>query len=500
MIIQGKQAKEQLLSGINKTADTVKSTLGYRGKTVVINDNLRMGFHVTKDGVTVAKAIRLEDDVENLGSEFIKNAAIKTVNEAGDSTTTTTILTQKMCNMIQSELELGTNPNVIIQDLREDLSTVIEFIKNNSTKISNTEDIYKVAMVSSNTDSNVAQVIKDVYDNSNFRVAIDVVESDQLDTTYEIVKGYSMQETGYVSPIFINNQEKGRVDLKDPIIYINNGKIKSLTPALNEIFSKNIDRNIEDFRPLVIICEDIDEMPLRDIHRAFREGMIFDVCIVKSNLIFDDRKQIFVDASRVLDAEYTEDSFGTPGTCEKIIIEKDTVTFINGAGDTDKYLKELKKQSKKQENIFLNKRIFALESIAAIIKVGGKLTSEIAEKKDRIDDSVFSVKSAIEEGYSPGGSSVFITAYKELDIKTKIMKEALLECYKQLMINAELEPMYYLREIHDKGVGYGFNLITEKVSNMHEDGIYDSTKGLRVSMENAVSTACTFALINNIIT
>lgn len=497
MILKGNEAKNKILKGINDTADIVKLTLGSKGKTVLINDNLRMGFHVTKDGVTVAKSIKLDDDIENCGSEFIKNAAINTVNIVGDNTTTTTILTQKMCNMMNSEIELGRNPNELIKDLKDDLKVISEYIKDNSKDIKNTEDIYNIAKVSSNHDEEIAGIIKQVYDAAGNNVTIDVVESDNPDTIFEIVNGYTMNETGYVAPIFINNYEKQRVEYANPKVYVFNGKIKHMNQPLMDILMENSNRNSELFRPLIIICEDIDEVPLREIHTAYRDGMIFDVCIVKSNLIFDDRRSIFTDASFVLGAKYSEDMFEAYGTCEKIIIDKNSTTIINGGGNVENHLKSLKKQvDKKKPNVFLDRRIFSLETTAAIIKVGGKLSTEVSEKKDRYDDAVFAVKSAIEEGYSSGASSVYLSANKNLEFKTEIMKEALLECYKQLMINAEIEPMYYLKEIHDKGNSYGYNLLTDKVSDMFEDGIYDSTKGLRVSMENAVHTACNFALIN----
>lgn len=497
MILKQKLAKERLLKGINDTADVVKMTLGQKGKTVLINDKLRMGFHVTKDGVTVAKSITLEDDIENCGAEFIKNSAIGTVNEVGDNTTTTVVLTQKMCNMINSEIELGKNPNDLIKDLKYDLKLVSDYISNTSNKVSNTNDIYNIAKVSSNHDDEISKTIKELYDITGNDVTIDVVEHDGTETTFEVVNGYTMNETGYVAPVFINNFEKHRVEFNNPKVYIVNGKINRMSQPLMDIFLQNSDRNSDDFRPTVLICEEIGEQVLREIHTAYQNGMIYDICIVKSNLIYDDRKNIFTDASVVIDAEYTEEGIGRYGECEKIIIDKYNTTFINGKGNTKNYISKLKKQvDSKKPNIFLNKRIFALETVAAIIKVGGKLSTEISEKKDRYDDAVFAVKSALEEGYSPGASSVYISANKNLDFKTNIMKESLLECYKQLMINAEIEPMYYLKDIHDLGINYGYDLITDRVTNVLDEGIYDSTKGLRVSLENAVHTACNFALIN----
>lgn len=497
MITKGKQAKERLLEGINEIADVVKMTLGAKGKTVLISDPYKLGFHVTKDGYEITKSISFnDDDIKNCGADFIKNAANETVKLVGDATTGTTILTQSMCNSMFNEISLGKNPNLLNKDLKDDLETVVSFIKEKSRKIKSTDDIKNIAKVSSNHDEEIAELIKNIYNETSDNVAIDVIESDNSETTFEVVNGYTMINTGYSSNIFINNREKNRIEFNNPKVYLLNGKIRHMNSELSTILMENSDRNSETFRPVVIIVEDIEEAPLREIVTAFSKEMIFNVAIVQSNLIYEDRKNIFIDVSKVIDCEYKEDGFGKFGECEKIIIEKDNVTFINGSGNSKKWISELKKESKKKKNIFLERRIFSLEATAAIISVGGKLSTEISEKKDRIDDAVEAVKSALEEGYSPGGSTVFIFAKNNLNLKTQIMKEALLSCYKQLMINAEIEPYYFLSEIEKQGFGFGYNLNTDEITNFYDDGIYDSTKGLRVSLENAVHTACNFSLIN----
>ena len=432
--------------------------------------------------------------VSNPDHLYITNDYVLTHN-----TTTTSILTQSMCNNIFKELELGKNQNELIKDLKEDLEMVVNYIKDKSKKIENTEDIKNIALVSSNNDLEIANNIKDIYDNTNFNVVIDVVESENDLTSYEIVNGFTIYETGYSSRQFINNFDKGRVEYSNPRIYINNGKVKTITPELFNLLSLQQDKNNEDFRPLVLIVEDIEEMALREIVSAYGNGALNDLVVVQSNLIFNDRKNSFTDVSVFLGNNYTENKFSEPGFCEKIVIDKDRVTFINGNGNVKNHIEKLKEEYNKSKKINLKNRIFNLESTAAILRVGGKLVTEISEKKDRVDDAVAAVKSAIEEGYLPGGASVFLFSLKDLNIKTDIMKEALIECYKQLMSNAKLEPFYHLKDIYDNGFGSGFNLSTGKVSNMYEDGIYDSTKVLRVSLENSVHTACNFALINSLI-
>lgn len=497
MITKGKEAKQKLLEGINEISDVVKMTLGAKGKTVLLSDKYGIGFSVTKDGYNITQAITFEDEIKNCGADFIKNAANQTVNNGGDGTTSTTILTQSMCNSMFNEIELGKNPNLLIKDLKEDLKSVTEFIQENSKKVENTEEIRNIAKVSSNHDDEISNLIRDIYDKAGNNVTIDVIESDDSETTFEIVNGYTMKETGYSSNVFINNPDKGRIEFNNPRIFLYNNKVRQMSHELLTIFMENADRNSDDFRPLVLIVEDIEEAPLREIVTAFNNQMIFSVAVVQTNLIYEDRKNVFIDTSHVIDAEYSDSKFGKFGECEKIIIEKDNVTFINGKGNPQKYIQKLKKeQEKNKDNIFLKKRLFSLESTAAIINVGGKLGTEISEKKDRIDDAVLAVKSSIQEGYCPGGSTMYLFAKRNLELKTEIMKEALLSCYKQLMINAELEPFYYLREIESKELGFGYNLIKDEITDFYKDGIFDSTKVLRIALENAVHTACNFALIN----
>lgn len=499
MITKGKEAKEKLLEGINEAVDLAKISLGAKGKTVVIRNKYTDIFRVTKDGISILKDIHFEEDLKEIGAGFVKNSSNKTVEEAGDGTTTTAVLTQSMCNSIYEELALGANPNELIKDLKEDLEVVKDFIKEKSSKIEDTEAIRNIAKISANNDDEIGDLLKSIYDETGLDVAIDISESDHSQTNYEVVNGFTMKETGFASPQFMNNPDKGRVEFDNPRIYLMNGRVRYITDDLGEILQGNADRNSNDFRPLVIIVEDIEEAPLREIVMAYGNKFLFNVAIVQTNLIYEDRKNAFIDASVFLNAEYNEERITGFGECEKIVIERDNVTFINGSGDTTKHIAKLKKLKTKDKNISVERRIFALETKAAIINVGGKLGTEIDEKKDRIEDSVYAVKSAIEEGYCPGGSTVYLFARMNSGLKTKVMKKALISCYQQLMKNAELEAFYYLKEIVDAGFGHGYNLIKDEVTNFYEDGIYDSSKVLRVSLENAVHTACNFALIEAVV-
>lgn len=497
MILKGEQSKEKLLEGINETVNVAKITLGARGKTVLISDPHGLGFRTTKDGVTVINSVNFDNEIMNLGADFIKEASTKTVKEAGDGTTTTSILTQAMCNSVNKQQNLGKNTNDLVFEMKKDLETVKDFIANKAIQIENTEEIKNIAKVSSNNDEEIGELIKQIYDQAGFDVAIDIAESDNIDTTFDIVNGFTMKDTGFASSQFINNYDKGRVEFNNPRIYLLNGKVRTMTPDLIEMFRENGNRNSEDFRPLVLIVEDIEEAPLREILMAHANQMVHDVAVVQTNLIFEDRKNAFIDTSIFIDAEYNEDAFGEFGECEKIVIERENVTFINGKGNVSKHLAKLKKS--KKTGLAHERRIFALESKAAVIHVGGKLGTEIEEKKDRIEDAVYAVKSALEEGYCPGGATVYLFARKECMFRSSVVRDSLIECYKQLMNNAEIEPFYVLNELEKSGFGHGYNLKKEEITNFYDDGILDSAKVLRVSLENAVYSACNFASVGAII-
>jgi len=495
MILKGTEAKQKLLDGINKNVGVVKTTLGAKGRNVLI---LGPYFNrVTKDGVSVSKAIKLEDHVENAGSEMVKNGADMTLREAGDSTTSTSILIQSMCQSMFEQTNLGLDVNKLCKDLKEDLESVKKYIVSKSTKIENTEQIRQIAMVSSNGDTEVADIIKNIYDKIGFKGSIDVQESDALETTFETVSGYSLSNTGYINPSFINNFEKGRVELLNPRVLLYNGNIDKPEPNLISLLEQN--HPSKNNTPLVLIVHDIEDFMLSNLLSALEAREIVNVVIIKSNLIHNNRKNRFLDACAFLGGVMGGEKLGEVGSCERIIIEKDNTTFINGAGDNKTYVQKLKKELAKKTDHESKDRLFKLESNAAVIHVGGKLSDEIGEKKDRVEDAVLAVKSAIEEGFCAGGASTYLFANKELKLKSTVMKKALHSCYNQLMTNAGKEPQYELRDILDKEYGFGYNVATSQIENFLEEGVIDSSKVLRVSLENSVQTACTFAMIEAVV-
>lgn len=500
MIKKGTEAREALLKGINEIADAVKATFGAKGRTALIRDKFNIGFFTTKDGVTVANSIELKDNIEKSGAQFVKDATNKTVEEAGDNTTTCTILFQSLCNAIHKKISLGENPYKIIETLKRELVVLKNYIKDNSKQVQTLEDLFNIAMVSSNHDKEIATIISDIYkDSKDYKgIEIDVVESDNDTTTYKKVRGFTIPETGYCSIAFVNNPNKGRVEYENPLVYLYNGKIKTMTQDLQHILQNNADMNSESFRPLVLVVEDIEEAPLREIILAVQSQYIHKVAVVESKLIYKERKDFFIDASVFLDGKYKDTVLSEPGTCEKVIIDKNSITFINGAGseNVEAHIERLKETEEK--NIAFKKRLKYLSNSAAVIYVGGKLPSEISEKKDRIDDAVLSVKSSLEEGYCLGAGKTFLNCYFDLDL-SEIFKKATKSCYEQLMVNAGLEPNEYLNEIKSSGSEYGYNLSNDEVENLYDAGIIDSSKALRVALENAVYAAINFAMVDIVV-
>jgi len=492
------KGREKILEGINKTVNVVKSTYGAKGRTVLIQNNfLHDQFTVTKDGVSVARSVRLEDDIENFGAVFVQHAAKKTVDEAGDGTTCSSILVQKMCQVAEEELKAGVTIHKLQEDLDTDLKVVKEYLVQNSQKIENVNQIKQIATISANNDEKIGQLFADVYEEIGFNGSVAVVETENAETTFESVKGFTLPNSGYAGTVFINNRDKGTVEYLNPKILIYNNLVTNLVDSkFGNLIEENIVSN-PDIRPLVIICRDIDEVPLKQLIDALRLNQVKDICIVTSNLVMD-REDRFRDASAFLDAEYSEDSILKLGECKKIIIEKDRVNFYNGNGDISDYLKKLKKQ--KNQNANLKDRIFNLESNAAIISVGGKLQTEIQEEKDRIDDAACAVKSAIEEGFCPGAGTTYLFATDYLPFKSRIMFTSLTECIEQLFKNAEVVKGTLFSTILLKGFGYGYDVKDLEIVNLKEKGIIDSTKVLRVALENAVHTVKTYITIDSIIT
>lgn len=489
--------KNGLLKGIKEVVDVVRVTLGAMGKTVAIKDNLRLGFHLTKDGVTVARHVRVEGEVEEVGAQLLREAVNKTVDEAGDGTTTTCLLVDNYCTEINKQLVLGENPKHIEKKLDNDLELLNNFITDKSNKVKTLDDIKNIAKISSNNDEEISEIIKSLYSELGFNCLIDIKESENENTFYEVAKGFKLENTGYASSLFINNQSKGSLEVMNPNIFILNDRINNIEP-LTELFMKQDTPTAE---PLVVLCTGIEETELAKVLTGMTRNKLFNVSILVSNQFYYQTEGYFYDLAKFTNGHYCTTHIGELGKCEKLVATKDEVYFINGDGDVNEYIESLRNKKEEEEEKLLKDRILNLESSAGVIFVGGVTPSEAKEKLDRVEDAVLSVKSAVEDGYVGGASSIFLEAYSKLDI-SDISKSAMLCIYNQLMINADLEPQYYLKDIIDinkKKGGYGYNVLTNKVEDMSKVGLIESSKVLKSALKNSISVAKTFINLEKVI-
>ena len=497
MILKGIEAKDKLLKGINDSADVVKQTMGPKGRNVLVMDNLRGVSYPTKDGVTVAKHVRLNDPVENAGANIVLAAANKTVEEAGDGTTTCAVLTQTLCSELQQAINLGRDPHTLTKNLKLDLEDVMDFIKKNTIKVTTTDEIRNLAMVSSNADEEVSDTIKSIYDELGFDAHITTNSGNGNKTYYETMSGYTIPHTGYASPYFINNQKESAVVYENPLVVIFDNEVTLESSIFTQVFQTN---NSEDknARPVVFVVREAEESLIYTLVNALESNQINNVVIVTSNLPHEARMHKFQDAATFLGGSYIkEEGNFIPGQCDKVVITKDKVTFIGGKGDVDRLIEFFEEKVKNGEEEY-QERIDALKTSAAVIHIGGELALDIQERKDRVDDAILTVKSAIEEGYCPGGASVYNFASTKLKLRTEAMKVALRECIAQILRNAG-EDITVLYEIHNKKLPYSYNGYTGNVEDMMKAKIFDSAKVLRVSLNNAVYAAITFALIESVI-
>ena len=496
MILKGTEAKDKLLKGINDSADVVKQTMGPKGRNVLVMDNMRGVAYPTKDGVTVAKHVRLNDPIENAGANIVLAAANKTVEEAGDGTTTCAVLTQTLCEELQKAINLGQDPHTLTKNLKLDLEDVLNFINQHTIKVTNTDEIRNLAMVSSNADEEISDTIKSIYDELGFDAHITTNSGNGNKTYYEAMSGYTIPHTGYASPYFINNQKESAVVYENPLVVIFDNEVTLESSIFTQVFQTN-NSDSKNARPVVFVVREAEESLIYTLVNALESNQINNVVIVTSNLPHEARMHRFQDASIFLGGIYMkEEGNFVPGECDKVVITKDKVTFIGGKGDTTKLIEYLEEQIKNGENY--KERLDALKTSAAVIHIGGELALDIQERKDRVDDAILTVKSAVEEGYCPGGASIYNFASINVTLRTEAMKKALRQCLTQILRNAGKDTTI-LYDIHHKKLPYSYNGHSDKVEDMMKAKIFDSAKVLRVSLNNAVHASITFALIESVI-
>jgi chaperonin GroEL len=493
----GKEAKKALIAGANITADAVKVTMGAEGKLAIIRNKMGFAPHVTKDGVTVAESIELEDDFEELGAKAIKETARKTVDLVGDGTTTATVIAQYLLNEGFDKLE----QEISHVELREGMAIAVSDVKEALSKLKKNagyEETKQIATISANNDEKLGQLIADVYAKIGVEGKIDVQEGATKDTNVNYIEGLSI-ERGWSLPHFITDQSNMTVVLEDAYVFIYDGKVNSVSDIAEPIREAQAKG-----KSIMLFAEDVDEAVMAVLVRGKLEGT-FNLSVTINPDFGINRTNILEDLAIFTNGEVYNPKFPTAlklGSAKKIISEKErTVIIPNETGERlEERLEVLNSQIENTEDKIdkakLVSRLQNLRNAVAIITVGGVTASEVKEKKDRIDDAVNAVKSAIESGYVSGGGStlLYISKYK---MKRKLrngqkegynlIKQAIRKPFEQILTNAGLKKEDFEPKI--KQYGRGVNVKARKIQNLLDKGIIDSAKVLEVALENANAVA-----------
>lgn len=507
-IIYGEQARKSLQTGIDKLADTVKITMGPKGRNVVLDKKFGAPL-ITNDGVTIAKEIELEDPFENMGAQLVKEVATKTNDAAGDGTTTATLLAQALVREGMKNIAAGANPMVVKKGMAKAVDATVDAIVENSKKIEGSADIARVATVSSG-DESVGELIAEAMEKVSADGVITIEESKTAETYSEVVEGMQF-DRGYIAPYMVTDTEKMEAVLDDPCILITDKKISNIQeilPLLEQI--------VQSGKKLLIIAEDVEGEALSTLIVNKLRGT-FTCVAVKAPGFGDRRKEMLQDIAILTGGQVISEEIGLElkdttmqqlGRARQVVVQKENTIIVDGAGSSEDIkarIHQIKAQIETTTSDFdrekLQERLAKLSGGVAVIKVGAATEVEMKEKKLRIEDALAATKAAVEEGIVAGGGTALINAMPvvkklcdklEGDEKTgaKIVLRALEEPVRQIAANAGLEGSVIIDKIvRSRKVGYGFNAYTEEYVDMIPAGIVDPTKVTRSALQNAASIA-----------
>jgi chaperonin GroEL len=507
-IIHGAEAREKIARGIDTLANAVKVTLGPKGRNVLI-EKAYGAPHITKDGVTVAKAIELSDKFENMGAQLAKEVASKAADQAGDGTTTATVLAQALFIPGLKSVQSGANPMDLKRGIDKAVISVVEQIQQQSSKIKNNEEIAKIATISANGDSDIGQMIAKAMKDVGNEGVITVEEAKSMETELEVVEGMQF-DRGYLSPYFVTNSEKMEVELDNPLILFHEKKLSSLQPLLPVL-----EAVVQSARPLLIIAEDIEGEALATlVVNKLRGGL--KVAAVKAPGFGDRRKAMMEDMAILTNGELISEDVGHKlenvnlqmlGSAKKVRITKDDTTIINGNGnkaDLDARVKQIKAQIENTSSDYdkekLQERLAKLAGGVAVIRVGGATEVEVKEKKDRVDDALRATRAAVEEGVVIGGGCALLYAGRALDnlkgdnadqdAGIAIVRQALQAPIRQIVQNAGGESSIVVGKLlEQKSNSYGYNAQNDQYTDLIKEGIIDPAKVTRVALQSAASIA-----------
>ena len=502
------EARDLLRQGVDELANAVKVTLGPKGRNVVIDRSFGAP-QITKDGVTVAKEIELSDPTMNMGAQLVKEVASKTNDDAGDGTTTATILAQSIVNVGLKNVTAGANPMDLKRGIDKAVKAVVGNIQSISQEVGDDNDkIKQVATISANNDNTIGELIAEAMGKVKKEGVITVEEAKGTDTTVEVVEGMQF-DRGYISPYFITDTEKMQAVLENPFILLYDKKIstmKDLLPILEPAAQAG--------RPLMIIAEDIDGEALATLVVNRLRGSL-KIAAVKAPGFGDRRKEMLEDIAVLTGGMVISEEKGMKlegatidmlGQCEKIVIDKDNTTVVNGTGKSDDIVARVN-QIKAQIEITtsdydkekLQERLAKLAGGVAVLYVGAASEIEMKEKKDRVEDALSATRAAVEEGIIPGGGVAFIRAIDVLEdmkgdnedetLGIKIVKRAIEEPLRQIVANAGSEGAVIVQKVREGKGDFGYNARTETYENLLKTGVIDPAKVTRVALENAASIA-----------
>ena len=502
------EARDALKRGVDALANAVKVTLGPQGRNVVIDKKFG-GPSITKDGVSVAKEIELEDTIENMGAQMVKEVASKTADIAGDGTTTATVLAQAIVSNGLKNVAAGANPMDLKKGIDKAVSVIVENLKSQSQEVGDSiEKIQQVGAISANNDNAIGSLIAEAMDKVKKEGVITVEEAKGTDTYVEVVEGMQF-DRGYLSPYFVTNTEKMLADLDTPYILLYDKKIsnmKDLLPILEPAAQSG--------KPLLIIAEDVDGEALATLVVNKMRGSL-KIAAVKAPGFGDRRKAMLEDIAILTGGTVISEERGFKlenatidmlGTTEKVTIDKDNTTIVNGAGDKDNIMarvNQIKAQIESTTSDYdrekLQERLAKLAGGVAVLYVGAASEVEMKEKKDRVDDALHATRAAVEEGIIPGGGVALVRAADALNklegdnadetTGIQIVTRAVEEPLRQIVANAGNEGSVVVSKVKDGKADYGYNAKQEVYENMFEAGIIDPTKVTRVALENAASVA-----------
>ncbi|WP_373505686.1 chaperonin GroEL [Aestuariivirga sp.] len=501
------EARERMLRGVDILANAVKVTLGPKGRNVVI-DRSYGSPRITKDGVTVAKEIELEDKFENMGAQMLRQVATKTNDMAGDGTTTATVLAQSIVREGAKAVAAGLNPMDLRRGIELAVARAIGDLKVQSKKIASSTEIQQVGTISANGESEIGEMIAKAMDKVGKEGVITVEEAKSMETELDIVEGMQF-DRGYLSPYFITNADKMLAELEDAYILLHEkklGNLQALLPILEAV--------VKAGAPLVIISEDVEGEALATlVVNKLRGGL--KVAAVKAPGFGDRRKSMLEDLAVLTGGQVVSEDLGIKlenvtlemlGRAKRVRIDKDTTTIVDGHGDKDKIqsrIGQIKAQIEESTSDYdkekLQERLAKLAGGVAIIKVGGASEIEVKERKDRVDDALNATRAAVEEGIVPGGGVALLRAKKAVDALSsdnadiqagiRVVSRALESPLRQIVENAGVEGSIVVGKLLERTGSYGFNAQTEEYVDMVKAGIIDPTKVVRVALQDAASVA-----------